>query len=116
MPVHIVFLPAITLSDSPCARNVLSSTELSRSKLKNPMPHKPTTPEKASAIPTSVLRRHRGSVNNSVMDPSLTLCAALSALAFCHASGSFNRRMMTTTSNAGRAPMMNIMRQELAMT
>ena len=60
MPVQNVFLPAIRFSGMPCARKVLSSTLESRSKLKKPMPHSPTTPANASSMPTIVLWRQRG--------------------------------------------------------
>src|SRR5258706_15877588 len=72
IPVQVVFFAAITDSGRPCARKVFSSTQLKKSKLKKPMPHRPTTPAKASVIPTSVFFRQRGVVNSSGIEPSFT--------------------------------------------
>ena len=107
MPIQMVVLPARAAPVKPCSRKVFSSTGRSRSKLKKPMPHSPTTPEKASSMPTMELRLQRGSVNRSANDPIFFF----SARAFSHDSGSFSFLKTTSARGAGSAPTRNSQRQ-----
>ena len=75
IPFQVVSLPAISCAEKPCPWKCFRKTRSTRSKLKKPMPHRPTTPENASSMPTMVLCRHRGSPKSSASEPSL--CARL---------------------------------------
>src|SRR5262245_44346532 len=59
IPAHLVVAPETSAGDMPCAANVLLRTERIKSMLKKPMPHKPTTPEKASSTPMMAFFRQR---------------------------------------------------------
>ena len=119
MPTQVVSDWSICLGVMPWAAKLLRKTVRIRSGLKKPIPQRPTTPLKASSMPTIVLRRHRGSKNSSERLPSFgpsptssVPSAARAATAF-QRSGSFSRLRMTMASRAGRAPTTNIARHAL---
>src|SRR5688572_27135379 len=82
-------------------------TSPTNSGLKKPTPHKPTTPETHSSIPSNAGRLHRASPKSEVYDPNLAPVSRPSARAFTQRSGSFSRIWMNTQRNAGIAPTRN---------
>ena len=104
MPIQMVVLPASSAPVRPWARKVFSSTGRSRSKLKKPMPHSPTTPAKASSMPTMELRLQRGSREEVREGAHLLL---FGARACSQDSGSFSFLKTNSARGAGTAPARN---------
>ena len=105
MPFQNVSLPRdLLVPAGPAPGSACGRPGPTRSKLKKPMPQRPTTPAKASTMPTIVFRRQRGSPKSSASEPSCGLpspSSSSSRAAAFQRSGSLSRRKIGIDEQGG---------------